>query len=108
MADLLIDPDFWELPALEPEQELIVAVIDRAFQDIDLMLSQPGTPLQTSNGISKSKVIEANGRDAIRFLFQPSGLDDLAHIADIDPDVVRRYALQKFPQYRRMSCSTTL
>lgn len=83
---LILDADYFQIPNLEPEQELAVAVIAQAFRDVDWFNRPPKRP-NTSSALSDWQAARLAAYDAARFLRGSEDLDYWCQLAGLNCDV---------------------
>jgi len=101
---LQVADDHFNEPYITSEQYLIMAVIERAFLDIEDMQALPPNPPRAHGGKNerRSRYFQAKtyGWNAVGFLFSSDYLIELADLAGIDGNAIRRAAVSKFPGLR--------
>jgi len=102
---LQLDNEFFGDYQLEPEQELFVAIVQRAILDIQVMQTLPPRAPHGHHARVRYNQVSADGRDAANFLFKPGDLDEWAGLVGVDATTIRRLAGREFPELRRVSCS---
>lgn len=94
-----VDPEYYPMRALEPDQELAVAVIMRAFSDLEAFTVLEDHMPKIYSSKNRFGTVERDAKDAAKF-FLGSSLDLWCGVAGIKSDI-RAIALKRYPQIKK-------
>lgn len=98
---LNLDPDFFNIPEMKPEQELAVAVIHQAFIDIEEYFRTRERKPQNNNQKVARHYSKMAAKDAASFLIYGNCLDVWTSLAGINMDLAG-IARKKFPHINEL------